>query len=73
MGTGFVARQAQIKKLESVWCFYLRRTDSRSHTHKGDSQGYGDLIHFPAAREVSMARFDLTDFEWDVIQPLLPT
>ena len=20
-----------------------------------------------------MARFDLTDFEWDVIQPLLPT
>jgi len=23
--------------------------------------------------EVSMARFDLTDFEWSVIQPLLPT
>jgi transposase len=22
--------------------------------------------------EVEMARFDLTDFEWSVIQPLLP-
>jgi len=24
-------------------------------------------------QEVVMARFDLTDFEWSVIQPLLPT
>jgi transposase len=31
------------------------------------------VIHFPKSKEVIMARFDLTDFEWDVIQPLLPT
>jgi hypothetical protein len=24
------------------------------------------------AREIGMARFDLTDFEWSVIEPLLP-
>ena len=31
------------------------------------------MIHFPKCWEVVMARFDLTDFEWAVIQPLLPT
>ncbi len=30
------------------------------------------MIHFPKCWEVVMARFDLTDFEWEVIQPLLP-
>jgi transposase len=43
-----------------------------SHTLKGDSQLERLVIHFLAAREVRMARFDLADFEWDVIQPLLP-
>jgi len=28
---------------------------------------------FPARGEWIMARFDLTDFEWSVIEPLLPT
>ena len=31
------------------------------------------MIHFSVKTEVNMARFDLTDFEWSVIQPLLPT
>jgi transposase len=39
----------------------------RSHTHNG----------IPPAtdfrKETGMAHFDLTDFEWSVIQPLLPT
>lgn len=30
------------------------------------------MIHF-SGKEMSMARFDLTDFEWSVIEPLLPT
>ena len=46
---------------------------SRSHTHKWDSQSGPSVIHFRQAGEVMMARFDLTDFEWSVIQPLLPT
>ena len=31
------------------------------------------MIHFTDWEEVVMARFDLTDFEWEVIQPLLPS
>lgn len=31
------------------------------------------MIHFSGRKEVVMARFDLTAFEWDVIQPLLPS
>ena len=48
----------------------------RSHTHKRDSQIPVSQIHsqfqFGIDWEVFMARFDLTDFEWSVIQPLLP-
>ena len=30
------------------------------------------MIHFAELQESAMARFDLTDFEWSVIAPLLP-
>ena len=30
------------------------------------------MIQF-SGKEMSMARFDLTDLEWSVIEPLLPT
>ncbi|MBB4861059.1 hypothetical protein HNO88_004407, partial [Novosphingobium chloroacetimidivorans] len=30
------------------------------------------MIQF-SGKEMGMARFDLTDFEWSVIEPLLPT
>lgn len=46
---------------------------ARSHPHKRDSQDLSFVLPFLQEREVFMARFDLTDFEWDVIQPLLPT
>lgn len=51
------------------------RNSSRfcQRTHEGDSHDFVRLIRLPEAREVSMARSDVTDFEWDVIQPLLPT
>ena len=32
----------------------------------------GESASFVSTQEVEMARFDLTDFEWSVIQPLLP-
>ena len=54
-------------------CCRINVRNSRSHTHKGDSQSDYVVIHFRELMEVSMARFDLTDFEWSVIQPLLPT
>ena len=47
-------------------------TVSRSHTHKRDSHIRRVVIHFWQTAEVGMARFDLTDFEWSVIQPRLP-
>lgn len=31
------------------------------------------MLHFRAGRQVVMGRFDLTDFDWSVIEPLLPT
>ena len=30
------------------------------------------MIRLLEPKEVDIARFDLTDFEWSVIQPLLP-
>ena len=30
------------------------------------------MIHFVETAEADMARFDLSDFEWSVIDPLLP-
>jgi len=47
---------------------------SRSHTHKrliGDSQIEASQIPW-AHGGFAMARFDLSDFEWTVIEPLLP-
>ena len=41
--------------------------------HKFDPQGCGDQLHFPDSWEMWVLRFDLTDFEWDVIQPVQPT
>jgi transposase len=37
-----------------------------------DSQIICVVIQFSKTMEVNMARFDLSDFEWSVIQPLLP-
>ena len=45
----------------------------RSHTHKRDFQIERDVIQFSDRGRWVMARFDLSDFEWSVIEPLLPT
>ncbi len=39
--------------------------------HKGDSQTIANQIQVRHGG-ITMARFDLTDFEWSVIEPLLP-
>ncbi len=38
---------------------------------EGDSQTIANQIHWGHGG-IAMARFDLTDFEWSVIEPLLP-
>ena len=44
----------------------------RSCTHKGDSQIASDVIQATKLWGLKMGRYDLTDFEWSIIQPLLP-
>src|SRR5579863_7754761 len=46
---------------------------ARSCTHKRDSPLRMVVIQAPKRGELGMARFDLTDQEWAIIAPLLPT
>src|SRR3974390_3188216 len=43
----------------------------RYHTHKRGSEIERTVIQ-ASQRSLIMARFDLSDFEWSVIEPLLP-
>jgi hypothetical protein len=53
---------------------------SKKRLSKTDTLGHGPIKRIPKfgeqwlklPKEFAMARFDLTNFEWSVIQPLLP-
>jgi hypothetical protein len=53
------------------WTDHRRYSRTMSCTHKPDSHDRR-VIQF-SRDEIEMARFNLTDFEWLVIEPLLPT
>ena len=45
---------------------------TRPRTHKLDSHFLRTVIQAPKTRELARHRYDLTDAEWNIIEPLLP-
>jgi hypothetical protein len=57
-----------VARLQPVTLCSIPKT--RSHTHKGFR--FAAECDSSSIRSIRMARYELTEFEWKVIEPLLP-